>query len=100
MEALPPLDGEMNCVNGIQLREVPKEMRTRLPAYYVAALESRSVPPGDRLHNVVLELIISFKQRFDFGFPALNAPLLMFKHVRELCLPRESQFQSNLKESR
>lgn len=65
-------------------------MRARLPAYYLSALEIRAPLRRDDLHKAVLELIISYKQRFDFVFPPLNAPLILFKHVRDLGLPRKS----------
>ncbi|KAI9736039.1 MAG: Pol I core factor CF [Claussenomyces sp. TS43310] len=71
------------------VREIPKEMRRRLPGYYLAALESRAPLRKDDLHKAVRELVISYKQRFDLVFPPLNAPLILFQHVRHLCLPLE-----------
>lgn len=62
-------------------------MRARLPAEYHAALESRSVLKAGDLYEAVLNMVTSFKERHDLVFPPLNAPLIMFKHVRDLCLP-------------
>ena len=62
-------------------------MRAQLPAEYHAALESRSALKGGVLHEAVLRLVISFKEKHDLVFPSTNTPLIMFKHVRDLCLP-------------
>jgi len=77
-------------LNHLQIREIPKEMRDRLPAHYFAALESRSALKRGGLQKAVLELVILFKQRFEIVFPPLNAPLIFFKYVRDICLPRKS----------
>lgn len=71
-------------------------MRDRLPAQYFAALESRSALKRGGLHKAVLELVISYKQRFEIVFPPLNAPLIFFKYVRDLCLPCKSLALRNL----
>jgi RNA polymerase I-specific transcription initiation factor RRN7 len=76
--------------NKFQIRQIPKEMKDRLPAHYFSALESRSALKRGDLHKAVLELVISYKHRFDIIFPPLNAPLVFFKFVRDLCLPRKS----------
>jgi hypothetical protein len=83
-------------LNHLQIREIPKEMRDRLPAHYFAALESRSALKRGDLHKAVLELVISFRQRFDIVFPPLNSPLIFFKYVRNLCLPRKYLASRNL----
>jgi RNA polymerase I-specific transcription initiation factor RRN7 len=70
-----------------QIREIPKEMRVRLPAAYHSALETKAVLKKGDLHKSVMELVISYKQRFDITFPPLNEPLILFRHVRDLCLP-------------
>jgi RNA polymerase I-specific transcription initiation factor RRN7 len=65
-------------------------MRARLPAFYLVALDSRSPLKRDDLQRCSVELTIAFKQQFDLVFPPLNAPLLSFKFVRDLGLPRKS----------
>jgi RNA polymerase I-specific transcription initiation factor RRN7 len=62
-------------------------MRSHLPAHFYAALETRSSLKRGELHTAVLELVINLKQNLDLVFPPINAPLIMFKHVKNLCLP-------------
>lgn len=62
-------------------------MRTRLPPYYYAALEIRAQLRGSSLYRTVLQLVEFYNTQFEMVFPPLNAPLLIFKHVRDLGLP-------------
>ncbi|RDL33685.1 Ubiquitin-like protein [Venustampulla echinocandica] len=71
------------------IKEVPKEMRNRLPAQHYSALEIRAPLKGSSIHGVVLELVEFYNRQFDMEFPSLNSPLLIFKHVRDLGLPIE-----------
>lgn len=64
-------------------------MKSHLPAQYIAALEPRAVLKPDRLQEKVLNLVVSLKRDYEIQFPPLNASLLMFKHVKSLCLPLE-----------
>lgn len=64
-------------------------MKDRLPAHYFAALELRSALKRGDLHKAVLGLVVLFKQRFDITFPPLNSPLIFFKYIKDLCLPRK-----------
>lgn len=43
----------------------------------------------DDLHRSVLEQVISLRDQCELILPPLNGPLLIFKHVRGLCLPLE-----------
>ncbi|TVY21399.1 RNA polymerase I-specific transcription initiation factor rrn7 [Lachnellula arida] len=71
------------------IKEIPKDMRTRLPPYYYAALEIRAQLKGSSLYRTVLQLVEFYNHQFEMVFPPLNAPLLIFKHVRDLGLPVE-----------
>lgn len=62
-------------------------MKLHLPSHFHAALEIRSVLKGSDLHGAVLEHIEFYNLHFEMVFPALNSPLLIFKHVRDLALP-------------
>lgn len=74
----------------LQIREIPSEMRLHLPARFLTALETKSTLKRGRIQKVVMEMAIRFRTNFELVLPPLNAPLVMFKHVKELCLPRKS----------
>lgn len=69
------------------IKEIPKEMRMKLPAHYHKALETRHVPKGAKLHQAILDTIRFYNLHFEMEFPPLNTPLVLYKHVRDLCLP-------------
>lgn len=62
-------------------------MRAKLPAHFHSALEIRAPLKGFALHGTVLELVSFYNHEFEMTFPALNAPLLLFKFMKELCIP-------------
>lgn len=70
-----------------QIKEIPKEMRSRLPAHFHLALETRGLLKGSSIYTTVLERVEFYHLQFEMVFPPLNAPLLIFKHVRDLGLP-------------
>ncbi len=65
-------------------------MRSKLPGYFYSALEIRAPLNGAKLDGTVLELIVFYNLHFEMVFPPLNYPLLLFKHVSDLGLPRRS----------
>lgn len=65
-------------------------MRLRLPSQFHAALETRAILKGANLHGAVLEMVEFYNNYLDMVFPPLNVPLLLYKHVRDLALPRKS----------
>lgn len=71
------------------IKEVPKEMRSKLPAHFHAALEIRAPLNGTKLHNSIWQLAEFYNIEFDMEFPKLNVPLLVFRYMKELCLPVE-----------
>ncbi|KAH8597253.1 hypothetical protein B0O99DRAFT_618376 [Bisporella sp. PMI_857] len=71
------------------IKEIPLEMRRRLPAHYHAALEIHTPLRGSAIYGSVLELIEFYNIHVNLIFPPLNAPLLIEKHIQNLCLPIE-----------
>ncbi|KAL8974578.1 MAG: hypothetical protein Q9197_001199 [Variospora fuerteventurae] len=69
------------------VRHVPAEMREKLPARYLAALDSQSILEPDDLRKTVHELSLFYSDPIGLTLPALNYPLLLFKHIRDLALP-------------
>ena len=61
-------------------------MRSRLPSHFLMALEIRALKRG-AVQHAVLRLVEFYKVHYELIFPSLNAPLLIFKHVRDLGLP-------------
>lgn len=70
-----------------QIKEVPKEMRSRLPAHYHSALEIRAPLEGSALYRSVQGLIEFYSSEFGMEIPNLNTPLLLFKYMRDIYLP-------------
>ncbi|RDW91071.1 putative ubiquitin-60s ribosomal protein l40 fusion protein [Coleophoma crateriformis] len=71
------------------IKEIPKEMRLRLPSQFHAALEARAILKGSDLHGAVLEMVEFYNTYLEMVFPPLNIPLLLYKHIRDLALPLE-----------
>lgn len=62
-------------------------MRVRLPPSFHIPFESRALVKGSSIYNAVLDNVEFYHIQFEMVFPPLNAPLLIFKHVRDLGLP-------------
>ncbi|EHL02721.1 hypothetical protein M7I_1237 [Glarea lozoyensis 74030] len=71
------------------IKEIPKEMRSKLPPTLAAALEIHAELSGPMLHRKVSELVEYFNTEFEMTFPPLNFPFLIYKHMKELFLPVE-----------
>ncbi|KAH7383738.1 RNA polymerase I-specific transcription initiation factor-like protein rrn7 [Cadophora sp. MPI-SDFR-AT-0126] len=71
------------------IKEVPKEMRSKLPAHFHAALEIRAPLDGAKLHSSIAQLAEFYNLEFDMELPRLNVTLLVFRYMKELCLPVE-----------
>ncbi|KAF7900230.1 uncharacterized protein EAF01_007532 [Botrytis porri] len=69
------------------IKEIPKEMRARLPGHYFRALEIHGILNGHRLHQTVLDMISFFNFNFEMVFPPINHKILLYKSVRDLGLP-------------
>ncbi|KFY28860.1 hypothetical protein V493_02711 [Pseudogymnoascus sp. VKM F-4281 (FW-2241)] len=71
------------------IRDIPADMKSHLPPKYYSALETRSSLRRGRLQQCIGELMVNFTTNFNILFPPLNAPLIIFRFVKELCLPLE-----------
>ncbi|PQE33260.1 hypothetical protein CJF32_00003798 [Rutstroemia sp. NJR-2017a WRK4] len=76
-----------NLLISLQIKEIPKEMKARLPAHYHSALEIHSPLNAYRVHQSVLEMITFYNVSFEMVFPPLNHRLLLYKFTRDLGLP-------------
>ena len=73
------------------IRHVPDVIKQKLPAEYDNALDTISSVEPDDIRRAIHRTIIFYRQYFDLSLPALNFPLLLFKHVRNLGLPGKRQ---------
>lgn len=71
-------------------------MKLRLPPQYHGALDLRSVLHKGALHRAILKLASLYNEDFGMVCPPLNAPLLIFKHMRELGLPCKSRISVDI----
>ncbi|TGO72654.1 hypothetical protein BELL_0431g00080 [Botrytis elliptica] len=69
------------------IKEIPKDMRARLPGHYFRALEIHGILNGHRLHQTVLDMVSFFNFNFEMVFPPINHKLLLYKSIRDLGLP-------------
>ncbi|KAK1979912.1 hypothetical protein LZ30DRAFT_595854 [Colletotrichum cereale] len=72
-------------------RQLPQEMRDRLPSWYTTPLKAARLAAFDQgeLHASVLNLALSYHLNYDMIFPPLNDVLMTLQYVRELGLPVE-----------
>lgn len=70
-----------------QITALPKDMRLRLPQHLTTSFEIRAPLKGDSLNRSVLQLVRFFAKEFELVVPPINAPVLLYKHVRDLALP-------------
>lgn len=83
----------------IQIKEIPKEMRMRLRPEYYSALEIRAELKGSRVYRTVLNLVEFYYGNFEMEFPPLNAPILIFNHIRDLALPSKFSISQETRSS-
>ena len=69
------------------IRFVPAIIKQKLPPEYSAALDTTSAPESDQIRETTDNLGRFYKYHFAIDLPPLNAPLLLFKHIRDLALP-------------
>ena len=69
-------------------------MRSKLPAHFHSALEIRAPLKGSAIYSAVLNLVGFYHLHFEMIFPALNAPLLLIMHMRDLGLPSMSLYDT------
>lgn len=69
------------------IRFVPADMKKRLPAEYVKALDTTSPLAFDHLRRAIHQTCLLCQHHFKLELPPLNSPLLLYKHVKDLALP-------------
>ncbi|KAK7566843.1 hypothetical protein IWX91DRAFT_267067 [Phyllosticta citricarpa] len=69
--------------------QVPPEMRDRLHATHLRALEPASLLSPTALQTAVLDLAIAYAREYGMGLPPLNYPLVLFRYLKDLTLPLE-----------
>ena len=87
------------------LKDIPREMKKKLPGAYRAVFELRvwlalfmpewtkvadtikNVPKAENLHKSAKQLIRLYHAEFGVHFPPLNAPLILCRYIRRLALP-------------
>lgn len=70
-------------------KEVPLQMREKLPATYQELLEPQDLGPPDRLTRKTLSLLQMLSAKPGMAFPPINHPLLLYRWIRSLSLPIE-----------
>ncbi|KAK4862581.1 hypothetical protein LT330_002714 [Penicillium expansum] len=71
------------------LATIPREMRERLPPELTAILEVNTIPNAERFHRGILAIVLFYQRRFELELPALNSPMVLFRHIKRLALPIE-----------
>ena len=69
------------------VRFVPATVKEKLPAEYLQALDTISVPDPDQIREAVDNVGRFYSHHFQVLLPPLNTPLLLYKHIMSLALP-------------
>ena len=70
-------------------REVPGNLKERLPGEFQVLLEPQTVLKASGLHRKTLELGNLLSAEFGMVLPAVNHPLLLYRWMQDLALPIE-----------
>ncbi|EMC96823.1 hypothetical protein BAUCODRAFT_34214 [Baudoinia panamericana UAMH 10762] len=70
-------------------KEVPLDMRERLPPTYQDQFEPHHVGPAQKLHQNVVDTLKVLDDSFGMAMPPINHPLILYRWVRDLSLPIE-----------
>lgn len=70
-------------------KELPLTMRDRLPGHFQEMLQPQDLVAADALHRCTLELLSALSVDFGMSPPSLNHPLILYRWIKELCLPLE-----------
>ena len=81
------IDGKLAYQKAITY--LPLAMRDRLPASYHDVLGPSTLLKYKSLYTTINHLQISFEKDHGILWPGLNAPLLLFRYLKELALPLE-----------
>lgn len=80
-------EGKMAYLGAIKY--LPPAMRDRLPANYHAVLDPNALLRFERFYPTLIALQVGFEKEYAILWPPLNAPLLLFRYLKELALPLE-----------
>ncbi|TPR11854.1 bacterial signaling protein N terminal repeat family protein [Aspergillus niger] len=69
------------------VKDIPREMRDRLPQEFISILETTRLLQAEHLHGAVSDLLLLYHGKFNMQFPSLNWPVLLYKYVKRLALP-------------
>lgn len=70
-------------------KEVPGNLRERLPGEFQVLLEPQTILRASSLHHRILELGSLLSMDFGMALPAVNLPLLLYRWMQDLALPIE-----------
>ncbi|KAE9988820.1 hypothetical protein EG328_007424 [Venturia inaequalis] len=71
------------------IKEIPREMKDRMPGQYHSQLDPQSQLTAKKLHHAVTATFLLYQKDFSMAFPSLNVPLQLFRCIEELALPIE-----------
>ncbi|QDS70646.1 hypothetical protein FKW77_000904 [Venturia effusa] len=71
------------------IKEVPREMKDRLPGQYHSQLDPQSQLTAKKLHHAVTATFLLYQKDFKMEFPSLNMPPHLLRCIEELALPIE-----------
>lgn len=70
-------------------REVPGNLRERLPGEFQVLLEPQTILQASTLHHRILDLCVLLNGEFGMVIPAVNHPLILYRWMQALALPIE-----------
>jgi len=70
-------------------KEVPGNLRERLPGEFQVLLEPQTILRASSLHHRILELGVLLNAEFGMVMPAVNHPLILYRWMQALALPIE-----------
>lgn len=70
-------------------KEVPGNLRERLPGEFQVLLEPQTILQSSSLHHRILELGVLLNAEFGMVIPAVNHPLILYRWMQALSLPIE-----------
>jgi RNA polymerase I-specific transcription initiation factor RRN7 len=70
-------------------KEVPSNLRERLPGEFQVLLEPQTILQASSLHHRILELGVLLNAEFGMVIPAVNHPLILYRWMQALALPIE-----------
>jgi RNA polymerase I-specific transcription initiation factor RRN7 len=85
----------ISCVDNGELlyyraaKEVPANLRERLPGEFQVLLEPQTILQASSLHHRILDLGVLLSAEFGMVIPAVNHPLILYRWMQALALPIE-----------